>query len=376
LLHETLHALGLKHPDSGAGAAESPVQAIPDTVMSTSAIAGLALGGLSRYPAEPMPLDLLALQALYGSVAGNSGDTVYDLSAPRWNDGFRVIWDSDGVDVLDASGCTDGVTLDLRQGARSGLGTEVFAFAQVQTGPRPETVSDTYAQTLTVARGSAIENAVGSDFDDVLTGNELANRLTGGGGSDRIDGGDGSDTAVYEGPRSRYAVDVDGVGRLLVRDKLDGATDTLSSIEWLAFSDGPAVRAAEAIGLASSSLPALHTAEAFRLYQAAFDRLPDMAGLVYQTQALDSGLALAGLAGNFIQSNEFNRNYGALDDLQFVTRLYLNVLHRQPDEGGLAFHAARLAAGNSRADLLVSFSDSAEHQAALVGVIQDSLGLS
>ena len=43
----------------------------------------------------------------------------------------------------------------------------------------------------------SIENAIGSDFNDTITGNAGANRLNGGAGNDRIDGGKGVDVYVF-----------------------------------------------------------------------------------------------------------------------------------------------------------------------------------
>ena len=113
---------------------------------------------------------------------------------------------------------------------------------------------------------------------------------------------------------------------------------------------------------------------AYRLYQAAFDRTPDQGGLGFQMKALDDGLNIAQVAANFIASPEFQRTYGALNDTQFVTQLYQNVLHRAPDSGGLAFHVNNLATGaNTRANVLVGFSESPENQAALIGAIQNGM---
>ncbi len=139
-------------------------------------------------------------------------------------------------------------------------------------------------------------------------------------------------------------------------------TDTLTSIERLQFSD---------------VLVALDTAgnagKAYRLYQAAFNRTPDQGGLGFQMKTLDNGAALSQVAANFIASPEFQRTYGALNDSQFVTQLYQNVLHRGPDASGLSFHTGNLGRGMARADVLVGFSESPENQAALIGTIQNGM---
>jgi serralysin len=78
---------------------------------------------------------------------------------------------------------------------------------------------------------------------------------------------------------------------------------------------------------------------------------------------------LSQVAANFVASPEFAAKYGSLDDAQFVTLLYENALHREPDVAGLAFHVANLEGGMSRADVLVAFSESPENQAALIGAM-------
>ena len=112
---------------------------------------------------------------------------------------------------------------------------------------------------------------------------------------------------------------------------------------------------------------------AYRLYQAAFNRTPDKAGLGFQMHEMDVGVSLQAVAQNFINSPEFARTYGALNNTQFVNQLYTNVLHRAADAGGLSYHAGNLAAGMSRAQVLMGFSESPENQAALIGFIQGGM---
>lgn len=113
-----------------------------------------------------------------------------------------------------------------------------------------------------------------------------------------------------------------------------------------------------------------HEGMAYRLYQAAFDRAPDLPGLGYHTTSLDGGVNVSQVAAQFIASPEFASRYGALDDAAFVTQLYQNVLHRGPDENGLAYHLGDLAHGLGRSDVLVHFSESPENQALVVGSLQ------
>ncbi len=117
----------------------------------------------------------------------------------------------DGIDVADYSGSAAGVTVNLT----TGLGTG----------------GDAQGDAL-----SAIENLVGSKFDDVLTGSAVANTLDGGAGNDvliggtgadKLIGGDGVDLADYSA--STIGVTVNLVTGTGVGGDADG--DVLSGIE-------------------------------------------------------------------------------------------------------------------------------------------------
>jgi hypothetical protein len=113
--------------------------------------------------------------------------------------------------------------------------------------------------------------------------------------------------------------------------------------------------------------------EAYRIYQAAFDRAPDLPGLGYHIHDLDSGVPLGLVAQHFIDSPEFQSTYGATDDTQFITLLYRNVLDRDPDAGGLQFHLDEFAHGESRADMLCHFSESPENEANVIGQVTNGM---
>jgi Domain of unknown function (DUF4214) len=114
----------------------------------------------------------------------------------------------------------------------------------------------------------------------------------------------------------------------------------------------------------SSSEFAGFVAPVVRLYFATFLRVPDYAGLVFNAGLVRNGtVAVVDLANFFTQSPEFMATYGALNDTQFVTLLYNNVLHRAPDAAGLAGWVSLLQGGYTRGQVLVGFSDSPEYQA-------------
>ena len=105
-------------------------------------------------------------------------------------------------------------------------------------------------------------------------------------------------------------------------------------------------------------------AQAARLYNAAFSRAPDAAGLGYWSAALHAGSSLSAIAGAFLVSPEFQARYGWQDTVSFVNALYQNILHRDADSAGLAYWQGALDAGaTNRADVLANFSESAENEA-------------
>jgi len=104
----------------------------------------------------------------------------------------------------------------------------------------------------------------------------------------------------------------------------------------------------------------------FRLYNAAFSRLPDPTGLKNWINANASGeFTRRETADRFVASQEFENRYGSnVGDSTYVTLLYNNVLERDPDTGGLANYTGKLQSGEfSRARLLNIFSESAENRA-------------
>lgn len=181
-------------------------------------------------------------------------------------------------------------------------------------------------------------------------------------GDQAINGTAGLDTAVILTARTGYTVLAVSDGSFLLKGSM--GNDQLQSVERVTFSDNTGI----ALDINGAG------GQAYRLYQAAFNRTPDQGGLGYQMHALDTGTALKAVAANFIASPEFSVKYGTLNDAQFIIQLYANVLHRAPDAGGLAFYTVNLGSQvSTRADVLVGFSESPENQANLLGVQQQGM---
>jgi serralysin len=208
----------------------------------------------------------------------------------------------------------------------------------------------------------------GTIDDDDLYGFGGSDSLYGGPGDDYLDGGAGIDSAYYIGRRADYELsllfDRVAVEALAYQGGVDEGIDMLSNVERLDFSD-------LTVGLD------LHgpSGQAFRLYQAAFDRAPDLEGLGYWIAQLDHGASLEGVAQSFVNSPEFRYLYGDFaDHYHVVVQLYDNVLHRAIDQAGLHFWVNALDSRQATLpEVLVAFSESAENFAQLAGVTSEGI---
>lgn len=117
-------------------------------------------------------------------------------------------------------------------------------------------------------------------------------------------------------------------------------------------------------------------AKAFRIYKAAFDRAPDTAGLNYWIARMNGGMDLVEVSARFIDSAEFKSNYGQNPThSEFLTRVYNNVLDRNPDTTGLAWWVNEMMTNTDKtwAKVLADFSESPENQTNVASLIADGI---
>lgn len=362
LLHEIGHALGLKDTSVTTPTLPTAQDGYANTLMSYNAFAGSAGSWVDFEPTTPMLYDVLAIQALYGANTGwQTGNNTYTFAqGSRY---FQTIWDAGGTDTLRWNAASQAATIDLRPGHFSTLGDPLTYWNADLTSAWSD------PNTVAIAFGVTIENIIAGEGADTLIGNDAWNTFTGNGGNDTITGGAGIDTAVYAGTRSQYTVTHQADGSVTV-SALSGAegTDSLIEVERATFSNITLGFDVNGTG-----------GQAYRLYQAAFDRVPDRPGLGFWMYFLDTGWNLSTLADNFMTGSEFIGIYGTNPTPeQYVPLLYQHVHHRAPDLPGLQFwidamHNTGGIYGHawSRGEILVLFSESPENKANLVGVMQD-----
>ena len=219
-------------------------------------------------------------------------------------------------------------------------------------------MSDIVTTGLTLAGTSGADRLVGTAGADRLSGGGGNDMLVGGAGDDVLDGGADVDSASYVGLYRSYGATT-AAGVVTLRGGAAEGTDTLTSVERVAFRDGMLVSDPDSVG-----------AQVMRLYDTVLDRGPDGVGLDFWVDQIQGrGATLATVANSFVVSAEFQAVTGGVSNAAFVDYVYSQALGRGADEGGKAYWTGRLDAGLSRGELLIGFSESAEHRAATAGMV-------
>jgi hypothetical protein len=107
------------------------------------------------------------------------------------------------------------------------------------------------------------------------------------------------------------------------------------------------------------------------LYDAAFNRLPDLGGFQAWKGAIDRGaFTVTGFASALLDSAEFQARYGNPDNGAFIDLMYRNALNREADAGGHEAWTHMLDSGAmSRAQVLLNFANGDAH----LGVARDQV---
>ncbi len=360
ILHETFHALGLKHTFDVGGSGRPTLEQLglgafdKDWFSVMSYAEDYPLNQLSWDPATPMLLDVLGLQYLYGSNwSTNTGDTTYTASYENF---FATVWDAGGIDLIDLSLVPEGWRVILPNVQLSELVPTTAGFANPASQASSGGIEN-FAPTNFFWLTGDIENVLGSAFSDEIFGNDLNNWLRGesgndnfwgSSGNDAINGGAGIDTVVYSGNQSSYTLTLNPATTRLTDRRSDGNdTDTLQNIEFLDFGTdllgvtfdlrqfgGPT-------GLTNTQLESF-----IELYIAYFNRAPDAVGLNFWGTAFATGTSLEEMAALFVGQPETLATYPeGTSNQDFATSVYNNVLGRTPDQAGIDFWVGLLNSG-------------------------------
>ena len=417
--HELFHALGIEHPNDNPSIPFEEGKSYREfTLMaseySTNKANKYMLNQSTEYTisSTPMLYDIAALQYLYGANNSyNLGNNNYSYHPDQ--PFIETLWDAGGTDTLDFSNFSKENTINLNEGHYSTISFDI---------------NWSMSNNFSIAFNTIIENAKGGSGKDNITGNIHSNKIQGNGGNDEIDGKSGLDTALYSGRFSDYSFTRESNSLKVVDQRTTGTTegtDTLKNIEYIQFSDQSVEESKVDVvktysgkfsdykfynkgngvyqiktdsgydditgypslkfsGEASTSVlrdvsaiadikgtfdqvTGLNTysGRMFRLYNAAFKRLPDADGLKYWIDMLSSGAnSDRVISKSFLASDEFADRYGSnVSNGQYVETLYTNILGRDYDQGGYNYWVGKLDEGRERYQLLINFAESDENKA-------------
>jgi serralysin len=246
LLHEIGHILGLGHagPYDGGNINTMTQQLGPYDAEQWTLMSYIRPEYVAQYSGQYapagtswpnlwsttwMPLDILAIQRLYGkpvSTPLSGGQTfgfncnitdpigsVFDFT--KNTKPIITIWDAGKNNTLDLSGFSSAETVNLNPGAFSSVAG--------------------LTNNLAIAFDTEINTLICGSGDSTVICNDYGDTVRGGAGNDTLKGGSNVDTAVVAGNRSAYTVTQTATGVFQVVGP-DG-TDTLTSIEYLKFDD-------------------------------------------------------------------------------------------------------------------------------------------
>lgn len=199
VLHEFGHSLGLAHPD---GALIDNSQKY--TMMATgngSLAPGMdnIIDSFDVYASGLQLYDIAAIQEIYGrNYSTRTGNSIYDIlgmsHSGNSDDAFLyTIWDGAGEDTIDARMSTVSAEIDLRQGRFSSIGKDVYGLSLDKDVDA--SAGDPDPGNVAIAYHTIIENAWGTDQNDIIIGNAWNNILIGEDGDDTLYG----DGIVYDG---------------------------------------------------------------------------------------------------------------------------------------------------------------------------------
>lgn len=181
--------------------------------------------------------DAYALEHLYDfnptalagdDVYGNTGDSqnindwsekVFNFDLTEIHDAAfqtSITGDTGGIDTIDVSNMLVTTSIDLTPGSYSSIGEITLDF--VDFFPATNNVS--------IGHNTIIENVIGGDSSETITGNFADNLLIGGEGNDTLRGGGGEDTLVGGGGNDRYIWHLSDQSTL-IQENLGGGNEIL-----------------------------------------------------------------------------------------------------------------------------------------------------
>ena len=201
---------------------------------------------------------------------------------------------------------------------------------------------------------SNIEKLKFADKNALVTSNEIKQIYSLGFQSEKVYSGKSYDYKFYDLGFNKY-----GVETIIGIDELTGSSILKFDDKNMHLLDDIKATFDQVTGLNTDS------GKMFRLYNAAFSRLPDPDGLNYWIGNFSSGIDdERAVASSFLASTEFKERYGEnVSNEKYVETLYVNILGRDYDQAGYNYWLGNLNNGvETRYELLLGFSESIENK--------------
>jgi serralysin len=284
-LHETGHALGLKHPFEGEFQLPSAQDNyayslmsytssrnyIPDFTYEPSTGSASYTAGMpeksSAYHTQYSLFDIQTLQHIYGlNLSTKTGDDTYTLTFDDY--AYMSIWDAEGIDTLDFSSTTFPSYIDLSGGTLSSIDVHDIDYQMQATIDQlheqganglDDWVADIYSRdgagfytgenNLAIVAGTCMENLKTGSADDTVSDNLVDNYIETGAGDDRImlykggfdiiDAGSGFDTVELNDPQTEVQIHSMDDGSILLLGTYFAAS--LFNVEQVVYLEGETV---------------------------------------------------------------------------------------------------------------------------------------
>jgi len=262
------------------------------------------------------------------------------------------------------------VDVSLDDGAVAG-GPAAGAHAQgattPATGAQRVVVMGSGTSKVTIGDAKNTKLTLGTGDSTVITGHGV-DTVVAGLGNSTITGGNSDYTVVkLAAAASNYTV-ASTSGHAVVTDNITHKVTDISKIQYVETAGNDALIFAKSSAEASIAT----------MFQVAFGRVADAAGLNYYYDLAKAGATEKQIADALVKSGEFI-THGLLDDQSFVNNLYQNTFGRNGETAGVNYWLNAMSHGATRADIIRSFADvhtlnlqgsagpGAQHEATLVG---------
>ncbi|HRX35727.1 MAG TPA: FG-GAP-like repeat-containing protein, partial [Aestuariivirga sp.] len=236
---------------NGLDAPEAQIEALMQLALRTSEVGFRADSARFVVLFTDAPFHVAGDGAAAGITTPNNGDAILDGTPEGTGEDYPMIAQLKGAleaaNIIPIFAIAGGF-----QSTYQALADQLGRGTVVTLTANSSNVVDAITAGITAATVTIIEDAIGGEGNDTLTGNDAENHLAGNGGDDHLEGGAGDDTADYGRNSGRYSVFHTGADTYTITGKGAAAgdgTDTLTGMEFAKFADGTFALAALAAGV-------------------------------------------------------------------------------------------------------------------------------